>query len=83
MPLFCFTWGLLGGFGCLVVCEYTLGEFGASCGLILSFRGYLGVLLGLVFGYLSIWGLFLQIWVVFGVLEFGGLPALFFGLTFF
>lgn len=55
-----------------MVCEYTFGEFGASCGLILSFRGYLGFLLGLVFGYLSIWGLFLQNLVVFGVLEFGG-----------
>jgi hypothetical protein len=49
-----------------------LGEFGASCGLILSFRGYLGVLLQLVIRYLSIWGLFLQNLVVFGVLEFGG-----------
>ena len=47
-------------------------EPGCSMCLILSFRGYLVVLLGLVFRYLSILRLFLQIWVFFGVLEFVG-----------
>lgn len=56
----------------MVGVRYHLRVESRSEGLILSFRGYLGVLLGLVFRYLSLLGLFLQILVVFGVLDFVG-----------